>query len=258
MTRPADQEVQVLANHAVAEQTSYIRRMDGPGNIGVCVVVPAHNENAAIGEVVTGLRQVFPHVICIDDGSTDSTGETARSAGATVLRHAINLGQGAALQTGFDYAMARPQFDHVVTFDGDGQHRVEDALAMVSMARARSLDVVLGSRCLGNTTAQPLARKLLLRAALTFSRCVTRLDLSDTHNGLRVLSRAALKEIHLTHPGMAYATELEVQIARAKLAWSECAVTIDYSNYSKAKGQNNFNAVNIIYDLAAGRLRGVA
>ncbi len=222
----------------------------------VAVIVPAFNESAAIGDVIRGLRAIFPHVFCVDDGSIDRTAQVALEAGATVIRHAINLGQGAALQTGFDFALGQPGFNHVMTFDGDGQHRVADGLSMISMARSQSLDVVLGSRRLGASTAQPWSRRMLLRAALHFSRRVTRLDLSDTHNGLRVLSRRALGQIQLTHAGMAYATELEMQIARVGLPWAECAVTIDYSEYSKGKGQANLNAINIMYDLAAGRLRG--
>lgn len=222
----------------------------------VCVVVPAYNEAAVIGDVITELCRWFSSVICVDDGSSDSTASTARISGAIVVRHAINLGQGAALQTGFDYAIKNCDPAFVVTFDADGQHRVQDARAMVAMARAEGLHFVLGSRNMGSTTNQPLRRRLLLGAALRLSRRMTTLALTDTHNGLRVLSGQALQQIRLTHTGMAYASELEVQVARTGLAWSECPTDIQYTEYSKRKGQTNLNAINILYDLAVGRLRG--
>src|SRR3954447_4987562 len=114
-----------------------------------CVIVPAYNEAAVIAVTVSDLRTRFAHVIVIDDGSSDTTADVARAAGATVVRHAINRGQGAALQTGFDYFLQRSDADLCVTFDGDGQHLVEDAVAMVERAQERCLDVVLASRFLG-------------------------------------------------------------------------------------------------------------
>ena len=229
-----------------------------PSNHDVCVIVPAYNEASVLGPVVQELARVFPRVVCVDDGSKDTTSLVARSAGATVIRHGINLGQGAALQTGFDYALSQADVSYVITFDGDGQHHTRDALSMVAMARSEKLDVVLGSRNLGATVDQPLRRKVLLRGALALSRRMTRLKLSDTHNGLRVLSRKAISHVRLTHAGMAYASELEIQIARQRLSWAECPTSITYSDYSKSKGQANLNAVNILFDLATARLRGAA
>src|SRR5690348_1392691 len=106
------------------------------------------NEAAVIGDVVSGLQSAFHHVICVDDGSTDTSGELAAAAGATVVTHPANLGQGAALQSGITFALDRPRTQFVVTFDADGQHRVADANRMVGVARASGVEVVLGSRFL--------------------------------------------------------------------------------------------------------------
>ena len=111
-----------------------------------CVVVPVFNEAAVLGDVLQRLRQHFEHVICVDDGSSDDSRDIALASGATVLRHSVNLGQGAALQTGFDYVLRHTDFGHVVTFDADGQHDPADAAAMLDEARQREVDVVLGSR----------------------------------------------------------------------------------------------------------------
>ncbi|MDN4172958.1 glycosyltransferase family 2 protein [Nocardioides sp. SOB77] len=219
------------------------------------VLVPMYNEASVVGTVVAELREHFATIVCVDDGSSDDSASVARTAGALVLRHPVNLGQGAALQTGFDLLSRRPGTGLTVTFDADGQHRVADAVAMVEASRRTGVDVLLGSRALGSTTDQPLARRLLLAAALRYSRWSTGLALTDTHNGLRVLSRRAIGAIRLRQPGMAYATELESAITQSRLSWAEHPTTIAYTEYSRRKGQSNLNAFNIVYDLTSQRLR---
>ena len=224
----------------------------------VCVIVPAYNEAEVLESVLTGLLDVFPRVVCVDDGSSDGSADIARTAGATVVRHAVNLGQGAALETGFAYARSQPEIEHVITFDADGQHDIGDALTMLATCRATGTDIVLGSRALGATVDQPLRRALLLRAALLVSRVTSGLPVSDTHNGLRVLSRRAFSRITLTQPGMAHASELEGAIKSHGLTWLESPTTIRYTEYSLGKGQAKLNAINIVFDLAIARLRSAA
>jgi len=221
----------------------------------VCVVVPAYNESTVIATTVSDLLETFSSVVVVDDGSTDGTAEVARASGAVIVRHPINRGQGAALQTGFEYVMRHTSAELCVTFDGDGQHLVDDAVAMVDLARDQRVDVVLASRFLGRTEDMPLSRRLILRAAIRFSRFATKLPLTDTHNGLRVLNRRALGKLRLRHDRMAYATELESAIVRHDLTWAEVPTTVVYSDYSRAKGQRNSNAINILFDLAVARIR---
>lgn len=218
-------------------------------------LVPAYHEATTITTVVQELLGVFGEVVVVDDGSTDRTSELARAAGATVLRHVVNRGQGAALQTGFDFAMRHRTVRYVVTFDADGQHQVDDAVRMVEHARAKHLDVVLASRFHGDCADMPASRRRLLRAAVWFSRRTTGLELTDTHNGLRVLTRDALRSVRLTLRGMAHASELESAVARAGLSWAEVPTTVLYTDYSRAKGQRASNAVGILVDLALLRLR---
>jgi glycosyltransferase involved in cell wall biosynthesis len=217
------------------------------------VLVPVYNEATVVGDVVAELRAHFDLVVCVDDGSKDDSGAQAREAGAIVLTHRVNLGQGAALQTGFEHLAHRADIDHVITFDADGQHSVIDALAMLQVARDTGVDVVLGSRNLGAVRGQTRSRRLLLRAGLYLSRWQTGLALTDTHNGLRVLSRRALEVLSLRQRGMAYASELEVLISRHGLTWTDHPVTIVYSEYSRGKGQSNLNAFNVLYDLITAR-----
>lgn len=221
----------------------------------VSVIVPAYNEAAVLGDVIAALRVHFSDVICIDDGSTDGSGELARAAGAYVVRHVVNLGQGASLQTGFEFVLRHRQSAFVVTFDGDGQHDPQDAMNMLEVARQEHLDVVLGSRISGEATDQPRSRRLLLWFGVRFTRATTGMPVTDTHNGLRVLSRSTLSAVRLQLRGMAYASELESAIASLGLSWREIPVTVKYTPHSRSKGQANINAVNVLYDLAVAKLR---
>jgi glycosyltransferase involved in cell wall biosynthesis len=229
-----------------------------PGQVpraDVTVVVPAFNEAARVASVVSELRTQFGRVVVVDDGSEDHTAELARAAGAHVVRHPGNLGQGAALQTGFASALTDPGMRHVITFDSDGQHRVEDALSLLELARESGVDVVLGSRFLTPGAAVPAARRAVLRAGIAFTRATTRLAVTDTHNGLRVLNRHAVRQIDLTLSDMAHASQLLGLIARRGLSWTEAPVVIDYADETRRRGQSNLNALNIVFDLAVERLR---
>lgn len=228
------------------------------GENSAWVVVPVFNEAPVLAAVLANLHEVFSNVICVDDGSVDSSADIARAAGAAVVRHPINLGQGAALQSGFDWVRTRTDADYVVTFDSDGQHDAADALSMLAKARLDRLDVVLGSRNLGQSAGVSRSRRVLLKSALAFSRITTGLQLSDTHNGLRVLSRDAINRIRLTQAGMAHASELESQVAHLGLAWAEAPVCITYTDYTRAKGQSNLNAVNIVFDLFTARFQAAS
>ncbi|NVM95573.1 glycosyltransferase family 2 protein [Arthrobacter wenxiniae] len=208
-----------------------------------------YNEASVVGAVITGLRKVFPYVVCVDDGSTDGSQDAARAAGAVVVQHPINLGQGASLQTGIEYALNDPDLDCIVTFDADGQHRVEDAQAMAGRITSGEAEIVLGSRFLDKRTKISPAKRLVLRTAAIQSRMATGMALTDAHNGLRALSPKVAKGIHLTQNRMAHASELVHQVAEMKPKWVEQPVEIIYTDYSKAKGQSLLNSVNILADL---------
>jgi glycosyltransferase involved in cell wall biosynthesis len=214
----------------------------------VWVVVAAYREEASIGGVIAELRQKFRAVVVVDDGSNDSTGMAATAAGAIVLSHPFNLGQGAALQTGISFAL-RQGAGYIATFDADGQHRVEDLEHMVEDIRTSGVDVVLGSRALGGSVGAPLVRRCLIAMALLHARLTTGLALTDAHNGLRVFTRAAAERIKIRQNRMAHASELLAQIAALKLRYKEHAVVIRYSAYSLKKGQRTLDSLTILFDL---------
>jgi glycosyltransferase involved in cell wall biosynthesis len=218
-------------------------------NEDVWLVVPLFNEAAVIGDVVRHARLTFPNVVCVDDGSSDGGAEQAEAAGAVVVRHPVNLGQGAALQTGFEFALSVPTMRWVVTFDADGQHQVDDVEVMLEMARRDDLDVVFGSRFLDDRTKPSLAKKMVLRAAVGYTNLTTGTRLTDAHNGLRVLSRDVVSRLDITQNRMAHASELVAQIGDLDVRYAESPVHILYTDYSKSKGQSLWNSVNILVEL---------
>jgi len=218
------------------------------------VVISAYCEETVIATVVARLKEQGYRVAVVDGGSTDRTGEVARGAGAAVLRHPINLGQGAGLQTGIAFALAQGA-DYVVTFDGDGQHRAHEIALLLSALDEHGADFALGSRFLGTGTRLPPARRLLLKLAVAFTRATTGMRVTDTHNGLRAMTRRGAAAIGLRQNRMAHASEILHQIAESKLKYIEVPVTVDYTAYSLAKGQTLGDALLILTDLFARRLQ---
>lgn len=213
------------------------------------VVIPMFNEATMIRSVVQDVLLQFPHVVCVDDGSSDESVAQALAAGAHVVQHPINLGQGASLQTGFEFALQDPEMTEVLTFDADGQHQVADAVGMVAKLRDERLDVVIGSRFLDDRTKMAASKRAVLRLAATYTRATTGMPLTDAHNGLRVLDRKLVEQINLTQNRMAHASEIVEQIGRLKATWAEYPTHIVYTQYSKAKGQSLLNSVNILVEL---------
>jgi polyprenyl-phospho-N-acetylgalactosaminyl synthase len=224
-----------------------------PDRRAVWIVVAALDEAPVIGPIVSDLVGRTYRVVVVDDGSRDATGQIALSAGATVITHPINLGQGAALQTGIKFALQQGA-SYVVTFDADGQHRPSDVPRLVEALIGNGAAYALGSRFLGSSRGMPYGRRLLLQAAIWFTRVITGLSLTDTHNGLRAMTREGASRIALRQNRMAHASELLEQIAASGLPHMEVPVTIDYSRYSLAKGQRLSDSLAILFDLSAQKL----
>jgi glycosyltransferase involved in cell wall biosynthesis len=218
------------------------------------IVISAFNEGPAIGTVVDAVRACYPRVVVVDDGSHDQTGHVAHQYGAVVLRHPINLGQGAALQTGIRYALSQGA-DQIVTFDGDGQHRVEDIAVLLDRQRTAGTDAVLGSRFLGAAPGIPPLRRLALKLSVRLLRLTSGIQVSDVHNGLRLLNRRAAERLKIRQNRMAHASEIVEQLHELGLSVAEAPVTILYTDYSLAKGQRLSNIANVVSELFLARLR---
>jgi glycosyltransferase involved in cell wall biosynthesis len=217
------------------------------------IVVPAYNEGKRISETLSPLiNHGYRNVVVVDDGSRDNTRQQALDAGAWVARHVINCGQGAALQTGIDFALQRGA-KFIVTFDADGQHNCEEIPSVVAPVESGEADVTLGSRFLGKTIDMPKMRKWVLKAGILFTRVVSRIKVTDVHNGFRAFSRSAAQCIRITQNRMAHASEILDQIRMAGLSFKEVPVTIRYSAETMAKGQSSWNALRIAVQLLLGR-----
>jgi glycosyltransferase involved in cell wall biosynthesis len=219
------------------------------GNPDTWVVIPLYNEEQVIASVVSDASQSFDKIVCVNDGSGDGSARQARSAGAVVVDHPINLGQGAALQTGIEYACTDPEMQFVVTFDADGQHRRHDAVAMVELLREGDVDIVFGSRFLDDRTELGFAKRLVLKTAATYTNAITKVHLTDAHNGLRGFTRAVAESLDLRQNRMAHASEIVAFAGSAKLRYTEIPVEIVYTDYSKRKGQSLLNSVNILTEM---------
>ncbi|MBN9156316.1 glycosyltransferase family 2 protein [Microbacterium sp.] len=218
-------------------------------NADTWLIIPLYNEATVVKEVIVEARSTFRNVVCVDDGSSDDSVAEALAGGAVVLRHPINLGQGAALQTGIEFARAQPGAEYFVTFDSDGQHQVSDALAMVQRLRTEPYDIIVGSRFLDGRTNASALKKFVLRLAVLFERMSTGVRLTDAHNGLRAFNRVAAGKLRIRQNRMAHASEIVAQIGEHKLRYAEQPVHIVYTDYSRSKGQSLWNSVNILSEL---------
>ncbi|MBI5065273.1 glycosyltransferase family 2 protein [Candidatus Woesearchaeota archaeon] len=222
--------------------------------MNISVLIPAFNEEKKIGEVVRKLKaQGYGDVVVIDDGSEDKTGIVAEKEGAKALYHVINRGQGAALKTGIKYCL-RNGADIIVTFDADDQHSPEEISKLVEPIINGETEICIGSRFLKNTTNAPFVRRLFLRGgALLLSR-MYKLNLTDSHNGLRAISKSAAEKINLTADRMEHASEILEQISKKNISYKEIPVTIRYTEYSLNHGQKSWDAFRILYRMLFRRL----
>lgn len=221
----------------------------------VVFVIPVFNEGQVVRGVVERVREQYRHVVCVNDCSRDNSAAEIVVGGGYLIDHPINMGQGAALQTGFEFARLLPGIRYAVTFDSDGQHRLEDVAHMLKVIEEKNTDFVLGSRFLGTeAVGMSGGKRALLKAAIAFSNATSGVQLTDTHNGLRVFNKRVLDEIQISIPDMGHASEMLEIIRRHGYSYAEVPVEIIYTDYSRAKGQSMINAVNIAFDTLLRKL----
>jgi glycosyltransferase involved in cell wall biosynthesis len=222
---------------------------------GIFIIIPCYNEAQVIRSVLEPLLESDYEIVLVDDGSQDTLAEEVKGLPIHYLRHLVNLGQGAALQTGMRYAREQGA-EMAVHFDADGQHKASDIERLIAPLKAGEADIVLGSRFLEkkHSRAVPPLRRLLLKVAILVNGIFSGIWLSDAHNGFRALNRKALESIELTENRVAHATEILIQMKKHKLRYQEIPTLIEYSGYAREKGQSSLNSINILIDLIFNRI----
>ncbi len=212
-------------------------------------VIPAFNEADSIESVVLAVKKYVDEVVVVDDGSQDETASIARSAGATVLVHDVNRGQGAALETGQEYAR-RQGADFVLHFDADGQFDATEIVPALEAIQTAKVDVLFGSRFLDKKGDLPFTKRYII---FPISKIINALfgtpNMSDVHNGFRILNKKALNAIYIEQDRMAHASEIPAQVKKQGLSYREFPVTVRYFEY----GQNMRGGLHILKDLILGR-----
>ena len=220
------------------------------------LIVPCYNEGSVIFDVLSRARETFPNIVAVNDGSRDDSAAQIRAAGAHLVNHPVNLGQGAAIQTGVEYARAQPGAQFFVTFDADGQHQEKDVVRMIERLRSEPVDILVGTRFAGQDNSQvPWIKRMVLKTVVMLSPSSRKLGLTDAHNGLRAFNKRVADEMNIRMNGMSHASEIVSMIDKQGWRVGEEPVDILYTEYSMSKGQSLINGVNILADgLVARRL----
>lgn len=215
------------------------------------LIIPCFNEGTVIQDVIDNARETFPNIVAVNDGSPDDSAERIHAGGAHLVNHPVNLGQGASIQTGVEYARKQRGAKYFVTFDADGQHQVKDVLRMIERLRTEPQDIIVGTRFGRPRSADdqvPWIKRLVLKTVVLLSPTTRKLGLSDAHNGLRVFNKTVADGMDIRMNGMAHASEIVSMIARNHWRVVEEPVDILYTEYSMSKGQSLINGVNILAD----------
>ncbi len=220
----------------------------------IFIVIAAYNESKKIKKVISDLQKHnYKNIIVVDDGSSDNTYDLAKKRKVFTLKHIINRGQGAALQTGIKFALKKGA-DIIVTFDADGQHKASDIKLLVTPIIKKEVEISLGTRFKNKKSNTPLIRKIFLKAGAFLLSKTNKIKLTDSHNGLRAISKYAAEKINIKSDGMEHASEIISEITKHKLKYKEIPVTIEYTKYSKQHGQSTLNAFRILFKMI---IRGI-
>ena len=225
-------------------------------NYETAIVIAAYNEEKVIKDVLINLKKKRPNdaIIVVDDGSEDKTFDKIKEIkGIYLLKHIINMGQGAALQTGIEMAK-KLNVTYVVTFDADGQHDPDDIERFIKVMKEEDLDITLGSRFLEIKNKIPPLKKVILKLSTIFTRVVNGINVTDTHNGFRVINIKKVPQFKITQNRMEHASEIYDIIKKYNLKYKELPCHIYYTDYSISKGQSITNSINIVIEYILQRL----
>lgn len=221
----------------------------------VYITIPLYNDEEMIKKVIKDLnKHGYYNIVVVDDGSKDNGYDVVKkNTDAIITKHVINRGQGATLQTGMEIAIERGA-KYIVHFDSDGQHDVKDLDRMLKTLEEGNYDIILGSRFLQENNV-PFSKKIVLRLGIIFTYILSRIWLTDVHNGLRVMTAGTAKKLMLQHDRMEHASEILDKVKVLNLRYTEVPVTVHYTKYSMSKGQSVLNSINIAFKLILSKLK---
>ena len=224
----------------------------------VCVVIPAYNEAAVIREVIKKSLKTFsksPYsidVVVVNDGSKDDTSKEARAGGAIVIDHILNSGAGGATATGLSY-VAKQKYDAAATMDADGQHDPRDVVRGFDELFKTESDLLIGSRLI-DAEDMSTTKKIGNWGLSTITYLLFGVKSTDSQSGLRIFSPTSLEKLHWSTNGYEFCSEMLWRAKQNKLTISEYPIRTIYTDYSKGKGQNNWNGINIVKSLLKRRV----
>lgn len=224
----------------------------------VCIVIPAYNESAVIGDVIQDIARTFSQgkfdatILIVNDASKDATSQLARESGAIVIDHILNSGAGGATATGLGYA-EQNGFSIAATMDADGQHKASDVLRGVRKLSQGDADLLIGSRLM-DSSGMSRVKVIGNRGLSIVTRVLFGINSTDSQSGLRIFSRRALEELRWKTSGYEFCSEMLWRAKQQNMIIDEYPIEAIYTDYSKAKGQNNWNAINIVKSLVKRRI----
>jgi glycosyltransferase involved in cell wall biosynthesis len=211
----------------------------------IYIIIPAFNEAGSIAKVIKDLFCYgYENIVVVDDGSTDKTSEIVKKFNVFLIRHPVNMGPGAAIKTGIDFALLKDA-EIIVTFDADGQHLAKDIYDLVKPIISNKVEITLGNRFLNNASKVPIFKKIILKAGAILMFLMYGILSSDSHNGLKAMSKSAALKIDIKSNGWEYCSEIIEEIMLKKVKYQEVPVTVKYTDYSIKKGQKIYNSFYI-------------
>ena len=193
----------------------------------ITIGIPAYNEEKNIASIITKLKKITDSIIVCDDGSSDMTSEISKNLGAVVISHKKNMGYGVAINSIFQKSKEMKS-DLLVTFDADGQHRVEDIEKVIEPIKNNQADLVIGSRFLDKKSDIPNYRKIGIKVITQITNASIKKKLTDSQSGFRAYNQRVLSQISLSDIGMGISTEILIKSSSKGLRIMEVPITILY------------------------------
>lgn len=219
----------------------------------VYILIPVYNEANKIKEVIDVLKLSFKNIVVVNDGSKDNTLAVLESLDVELINHSINLGQGAAISSGLEFIKTIENAEAIITFDADGQHSAQDAIAFADEIVKCEEEIIFGSRFLEHRKNIPFIKRIALSIVTFFTNIISNTNLSDVHNGLKAIKVSCLNKLDIHIDGFAFESQIIHKVGRENILYKEMSTNIIYTKYSKNKGQKLLNGLIILEDLFRSR-----